>query len=295
LNSKFFKIGGMTIQVTSELPMDHRTFHQKFRAFAADGAGEDQVCLHHCFGPPDTARCLSGQTIHDRSPWRIDATADGYHYTWTSALQDDGVYRRQAFFSHDHARGVIYNDALRRQMFLAGDLGSLTLFPTDQILLARLLADRNGCMVHSSAVILHGKGYLFVGHSDAGKSTMAELLRKQGEILCDDRNIIRRMNDHYRLFGTWSHGDLSDVSGASAPLAGIFFLNQDIDNRLVRIRDLKTIAPRLLACLVKPLVTPGWWEKNLDLVARLVREVPVAELYFNRQEGIVEALVGWGL
>ncbi|WP_419663348.1 uncharacterized protein Dvar_37070 [Desulfosarcina variabilis str. Montpellier] len=291
MNRKIFQIGGMTIQVTADLPMHEQTFHPKFRAFAVDEADEAMVCLHHCFGSPDDCAWLPGRTIYERSPWRIDATADGFHYTWTSALQDDGVFQRQARFSHDHNRGVIYNDALRRQMFLAGDLGSLTLFPTDQILLARLMADRDGCMVHSSAVILNGKGYLFVGHSDAGKSTIAALLGNSGEILCDDRNIIRCLNGHFRLYGTWSHGDLPDVSGASAPLAGIFFLNQDDHNHLVRIQDLKTAFPRLLACLVKPLVTNDWWEKSLDFVARLVKAVAFYDLYFDRQgDGLLELL-----
>lgn len=202
----------------------------------------------------------------------------------------DGRHPRTVFFSHDHTRGVIYNDELRRQAFLAGQLTSLTMFPTDQILLARLLADRDGCMVHSSAVIIDGWGYLFVGHSDAGKSTMVELVRGRGDILCDDRNIVRKIDGRFRVFGTWSHGDVPDVCGASAPLKGIFFLHQSQACRVVAVGERRGVAPRLLACLVKPLVTADWWDKSLHLVADLVCSVPAYELYFDRSGAVVDKL-----
>jgi len=82
-----------------------------------------------------------------------------------------------------------------------GGLSSLTRFATDQILIARLLADRQGCYLHSAGAIINGAGMLFVGHSDAGKSTITRLLMDAGgagdiqvEILCDDRNIVRNGN-----------------------------------------------------------------------------------------------------
>jgi hypothetical protein len=31
------------------------------------------------------------------------------------------------------------------------------------------------------------------------------------EILCDDRNIVRRMDDGWRVYGTWSHGDVNEA------------------------------------------------------------------------------------
>ena len=80
----------------------------------------------------------------------------------------------------------------------AAGWSSLSLFPTDQILVARWLADRQGCYLHSAGAILDGKGLLFVGHSDAGKTTTVRMLQDQAEILCDDRNIVRRSGDRFR-------------------------------------------------------------------------------------------------
>ena len=83
-----------------------------------------------------------------------------------------------------------------------------------------------------AAVILNGQGLIFVGHSEAGKSTTAAMLKNVGvgaglvpalegdhkgsplqvEILCDDRNIVRRWEEGWRVHGTWSHGDVPEVS-----------------------------------------------------------------------------------
>jgi len=87
-----------------------------------------------------------------------------------------------------------------------------------------LLADRNAVLLHSAGVIFNGQGLLFVGHSSAGKSTIVTMLKNAAcsgafdgtpldvEILCDDRNILRRWPAGEQMHGTWSHGDVSDVS-----------------------------------------------------------------------------------
>ena len=200
-------------------------------------------------------------------------------------------------FNHDHTRARIYND--REERWRKGDLHSLTLFPSDQILIARLLADRQGCYLHSSGAILNGQGLLFVGHSEAGKSTMVKMLKDPKgfgkplgsvEILCDDRIIVRHWPEGFKIHGTWSHGEVPDVSAASAPLRAILFLEKAPENRLVLLEDRQEILRRLLACLIKPFVTADWWAKTLDLVEQLAREVPCYELRFDKSGAIVAQL-----
>ena len=132
--------------------------------------------------------------------------------------------QRVARVTLDHTQIEVYNkdvDAWR-----GGGRSSLSLFSTDQILVARWLADRQGCYLHSAGAIVDGQGLLFVGHSGAGKTTAVRLLQDQAEILCDDRNIVRRSGDHFDVYGTWSQYKLPVVSAASAPLAAILFLHQ---------------------------------------------------------------------
>jgi hypothetical protein len=123
---------------------------------------------------------------------------------------------------------------------------------------------------------------LFVGHSEAGKSTTVTMLRDQGEILCDDRIIVRRWQDGFKIHGTWSHGDVPDVSNSCAPLNAIFLLEKAGTNEILPIEDRKEIIRMLPFYVVKPLVTAEWWKKTLDLMEKISREVPVYRLRLDK-------------
>ncbi|OPY42686.1 MAG: hypothetical protein A4E42_01560 [Methanoregulaceae archaeon PtaU1.Bin222] len=111
------------------------------------------------------------------------------------------------------------------------------------------------------------------------------------EILCDDRNIIRHENGEWYVHGTWSHGDVPDVSGASAPLRAILFLKQDTRNEITPLMDQNEIFRRLLATLIRPMVTTEWWQKEIDILERIVAEVPCFQMHFNRSGAIVPELI----
>jgi hypothetical protein len=144
--------------------------------------------------------------------------------------------------------------------------------------------------MHSSGVNFDGKGLLFVGHAQAGKSTIAKMLKQSVEILCDDRMILRRWKHGFRIHGTWSHGDIPDVSANSPPLKAILFLEKAPENRLVHLNDKKVVIRKILSCLVRPLMTADWWEKMLNLVENIAREVPCYDLYFDKSGKIVDIL-----
>ena len=129
-----------------------------------------------------------------------------------------------------------------------------------------------------------------MGHSGAGKSTITTYIRKEVEILCDDRNVVRKEKDGFRLYGSWSHGDLPDVSSNSAPLKSIFFLVQSDDNKIEPIREKKIVISKLLAFLIKPLQVSSWWELTLDLIEKIVEEVPCYNLHFRRDSDVKNIL-----
>lgn len=291
-NHAFYKIAGVMIRVDSDLPIGPSTFHPKFKAFESDGQGEDTLRIHHHFELPMLSSRPQGREIYRKPPWVITQSADAFTYAWIPQSPDDDADRqRMAVFSLDHTRADFYNDEVGEYEFRTGAMESLTLFPTDQILLARILADRQACFLHSAGILLDGQGYLFVGHSSAGKSTITQLFSGRAQVLCDDRNIVRRWPDGFRVHGSWSHGDIPDVSSGDAPLKAIFFLNQSSENRLEPLADRWEITRKLLACLIRPLVTADWWEKSLDLVESIGREVPCYELYFDKSGKILEKVL----
>jgi hypothetical protein len=190
--------------------------------------------------------------------------------------------------NHNHTLLETYNR--RTKVFRNGNLYSLTLFPTDQILLSRILADREGCYLHAGGVVFNNKGFLFVGHSEAGKSTMVTMLKPEAEVLCDDRMVLRRWPDGFKIHGTWSHGDVPDVSSRSAHLKGIFFIEKASENRLIPIDDRKEAIKKILPFLIKPLPTAKWWHQMFTLAENVTREVPFYSLYFDKSGKVVDLL-----
>jgi hypothetical protein len=260
-----------------------------------DGPGDDTVTIRHHFSLPSLTGKELGQELYRKPPWVIYRQNGSFIYLGITPRPDDPSLHRVATFNHDHTRARIYND--REEIWRKGDLSSLTMLPSDQILIARLLADRQGCYLHSAGAILDGAGVLFVGHSEAGKSTTTRMLMEAGaggilqvEILCDDRNIVRRCADGWRVYGSWSHGDVPAVSGNDAPLRAICFIEQGTENTLTPLTDRREILRRLLACVIRPLVTADWWEKTLTLMERMAVETPCHVMRFDKSGKIVDKL-----
>jgi hypothetical protein len=202
-----------------------------------------------------------------------------------------------AIFNADHTQATIFSPPHDRELVLNKGWHSLSLFPTDQIWLGPLLADRNAVLLHSAAAIVNGLGLAFIGHSDAGKSTTMEILktaRKEksidAEILCDDRNVIRKWDDCWRVHGTWSHGTTADVSQSNAPLKAILFLEQSEQNEVIPITDRKYVWRVLLATLIRAMVTADWWHKELDILEKLVDETSCYVMRFDKSGAIIKEL-----
>jgi MoaA/NifB/PqqE/SkfB family radical SAM enzyme len=336
---RYFRIAGITVRVESDLDFDAIKFKDEFAAFAVDGPGDDNVTLRHHFELPDLKGKDLGEELYRKAPWAISRQKNGaWIYRGISPNPDDPELHRVAVFNPDHTHGTIYSPPRDAERIRSDGWHSLSLFPTDQIWLAPLLADRHAVLLHSAAAIVNGQGLLFIGHADAGKSTTMMLLKNASrlpkfpktsevsvEILCDDRNVVRKWappsnsprfaggelpplsatGEHphpsppppmaregeWRVHGTWSHGDVADVSSASAPLRAILFLQQADENAIIPLTDRKEIWRRLLATLIKPMVTAEWWQKELDVLQAIVDEIPCYTMRFDQSGAIVAELV----
>lgn len=213
---RHYKIADITIQVESELAITDQTFAPKFSRFQTNGPGDETVVIHHRFGLPSLQGYDLGQLVYRQMPWAIYQTKSSWIYLGISSNTESPQVFQVGVLSGDHSRARIYHGESYRQSYLAGNCASLTLFPSDQILLGRYLAEHAGCFFHSAGAILDGRGMLFVGHSQAGKSTLVKMLQGRAEILCDERNIVRATDGAFKVHGTWSHGEIPMVSPNSA-------------------------------------------------------------------------------
>ncbi len=283
---RFYQAGEITIQVDSDLPFKEATYRPAVDAFRVEGQGSDLVRIRHFHSLEGVKFERLGKETFRQGPWTVYRKENSWIYQ--CGYKDRIISMGE--FSADHRRGTIYHDS--GEIWQRGGLNSLSLPVTDQILLTRLLAEREGCILHSAGAILDGRGVLFIGHSGAGKTTVTRLLEKDAEILCDDRTIVRRWPDGYRLYGTWSHGESPLVSPHFAPLHAAFFLKQATENRLQRLDNRKEIFRRFMACLIRGFVDAAWWEHILNLAESFCHEVPCFELHFTKQADLVTMLRG---
>jgi hypothetical protein len=283
-----FGCAGMNLVVTADEPFSRNTFRSKINDFQPYGNGAESIYIHHHFSLPDLKRVQWGELIQKTEPWEVHRKGQGWIYKGIIANHNGtGDVFKLAVFNNDHSRALIFSpDATH---FEAGDLASLCTFPTDQLMLLRTLSTRNACIFHSGGMILDGQGLLFIGHSGAGKSTMVTLMKHHGDILCDDRNIIRKENGNFQLYGTWSHGDVPLVSSKSAPLKAMLIIEKSPFNRLTRLTPSQSV--RILPkFVVRSFRDREWWGRVLALVDKAIENIPVFRLQFNRDGEVVQIL-----
>ena len=143
---------------------------------------------------------------------------------------------------------------------------------------ARALLPFQGTFLHSSAVLLDGKAYLFSANSGTGKSTHTEKWCRLfgARYLNDDKPALRLVDGCWMAYGTpWSgKHDLSIPEGA--PVGGIAFLKRGDENSICPMPSHKAV-PLLMAQSQWRLNMPQM-QTQLELADHLLRTVPIWEL-----------------
>jgi hypothetical protein len=287
---RYFQIAGITVQIESDMDFTETPFPKAISEFAATGPGNDNVVFHHHFEIPDLEGKDLGQEVYRKAPWAISKKDGTWFYRGISSDPGDPKLHHFSVFNTDHTRATIYTRPADGERFHRACWPSLSLLVTDQIWLAPVLADRDAFLVHSAAMVIRGSGLLFVGHSGAGKTTISNMFRGRGTILCDDRNIVRRWRNGWRVHGTWSHGDVEEVSKEDGPLRAVLFLAQDTEDSIVPLVDRKEIWLRLLPTIIRGFETTEWWRKTMNLMEDLVNEAPCYVMKFTKSGAIIPKL-----
>lgn len=112
-------------------------------------------------------------------------------------------------------------------------------FFTGQAFYSRLLA-KDGCMIHSSAVMMDNAAYLFTAPCGTGKSTHTALWQKafgsdRAKILNDDKPAVRKLDGIYYAYGTPFSGKNKLSVNAKIPLKAICILERGEENHIRRI------------------------------------------------------------
>ena len=143
------------------------------------------------------------------------------------------------------------------------------------------LLEHQGLMLHSSAVVVDGKAYLFSALSGTGKSTHTNLwLEHFGDrayILNDDKPALRIIDGVWHACGTPWSGKHDMSKPVCVPLQGIAMLNRSEINRVERHTGTAAVFD-LLEQTIRPSDKLG---QLLELLDKLVSNIPVWKLYCN--------------
>ncbi len=145
------------------------------------------------------------------------------------------------------------------------------------------LINFGGFMLHSSAVAVDGRAYLFTAPCGTGKSTHTSLyLKLFGErafILNDDKPAIRFEDGSFFAYGTPWSGKHDKSSNARLPLAGICILSRSEKNEISRIYGKEAILG-----VYSQTLRPGslkYMDKLLTSIDKLIKTVPIWHLRCN--------------
>ena len=164
-------------------------------------------------------------------------------------------------------------------------------YPFDQIIVMYYLAREGGALIHAAGINFKGKGYVFLGRSGAGKTTLSKqfIQKNYCDLLSDDRVIVRKIDDQFKVFGTPWPGEGGITSNRSLPLSGMFFLSHGDSNRIEELSPQNALE-KLLPVVSIPWYDSGIMTEILSFCEVLISRIPVYALHFRPDTGVVNML-----
>jgi hypothetical protein len=228
-------------------------------------------------------------TPEQREPsWSLHRQADG---RWALVVNVGGVSafrKRVALLEPDLSRGdlIVYPQEAQSLFFPL-------MAPLDRVLVLNLLARRRGMMLHACGVDDGGKGIVFAGPSDAGKTTLARLWHKTPgvRVLGDEALVLREIGGEVRVYGTPWPGEAGLADPGGVPLHRLFFVQHAESNRMRGLDQSLKVRKLLSQTVLLPYDLEGS-ERIIDLSISLAEAVPMDELGFVPDGAIVDFVRG---
>ncbi len=297
---KQLQVAGVAVSISSEdlrWDFESGSSYHSFRVGAPDV--DVQVDVHwHYPAVGDLGEALfSAQDVPGRFPpnWCLYRSDVGMWSLQVNAAAYPVFRRRLAVFEPDFRRGSVYVELTRRD--LAAYPYPLSA-PLDRVLFVNIVAQGLGLMLHACGIVWNGKGYIFAGPSDAGKTTMSRLWAKASEatILGDECLILRKQEGQFWVHGTPWVGEANLFSPLGAPVEDIFFIRHSQQNSLEPTPPNRAAELLLSQTILTP-YDPIAVRSGLDLCLDFVAQIPAYDFGFVPDEsvvGLIQKVAGRG-
>jgi hypothetical protein len=162
--------------------------------------------------------------------------------------------------------------------------------------LAQVLGERKACFMHSAALMKERKGYLFLGDSGAGKSSLSKI-SDEAIVLSDDSPILSRRNGDYYVFSSPYHqmdpskGLNKEAIGQNAKVEGLYFLCKDERLYLDEVSRKEAVS-RILKryILFFPYLSGRAKSILFDLILELCHRLTIHNLHFCLDQDVWDLL-----
>ena len=223
--------------------------------------------------------------------WKLFRGPSDLFFDFTSLTLGPDPYKRMRVDRDFRRAQITLNHGLLQN---CGTVSPLE-YPTDELLITNYLASGLGVEVHGCGLIdPENGGYLFLGHSEAGKSTTTRLWKsaRNAKILSDDRIILRLLQGELWMYGTPWHGEAAFSISDKAKLSRIFILEHGQQNKFAPLPRALAVGELFARCF-PPFHSATGLEHTIEFLNRVVDAVPCYEFQFVPEVNAVEAVLGF--
>jgi hypothetical protein len=284
--SSTFRVGGVSVEVVGDRAADV-TLVPSLDPFRVRSDSPDIKIQVEWLAK---LSCRPGRELFDSgSIWRLFEDEEGFRFEFSTPILGKDSYKRLIVDDKFREASVLLSEERFRNREVACPLE----YPLDEVLITHRLAREKAIELHGCGIVgPNHSSNLFVGHSGAGKSTMAQLwtTRENVEVLSDDRMIVREHSRRIFMYGTPWHGEAAFASPSRAPIERILILEHGHENVLTRLSPSQAVA-ELFARSFVPFHRHEYLERALEFLQEVVDAVPVYRYAFEPDQRAVETIL----
>ncbi len=273
--TKKYKIGNFTAEISSQIPFQDS---EPYSLFLYDGE-ETDYCINVEFS--DSLPKIISPPCYESSDRVCVYENNIFLCCYKSRDTADEYY---AVRTCEGKKISIIIDEKYRNMLRADVIFSL-------IGIEEIVAESNGCVLHSSFIEKDGGAILFTGPCSIGKSTQANLWREYSDavVVNGDKTFIFEKDGVFYASGMPYSGSSKDCLNKVFPIKAVISLEQAICNAANKLASTEAFCKLYRNCYPVP-YSRDCTGKLVDFVNKLIQSVPIYDYACLADESAVRYL-----